>query len=794
MHCYISNSRLLRLSSLVLFCLSLSITGSARAADVIWDGSNDNKWSTGANWTGNTSPSLTSDVVRFDGNSAGNLATNNDIVGLSIAGIANTSDGTTNVTGSPHIGATFTQVSITGNPLTIGALGITNGSGNPKDPNGYLAAQVDLTVDVDITLSADQRWKEGGPGTNSPSTGRTQAIIIGATPNAHTVTLNGFKPTLTMISNANDMIVVNSKLVDGSTPSKVGISKITGTTTTFSLDSGNINNNPRIRFNSDSTYSGGTEIIGGRQLMQFNTSSVPGVSGPLGLGPITIRTESLVSGSITNQTPYFSPFGADRSLDNDIILNNVITNTGGTPGNSFPRLNNSGATTDASDDTALRTLTLNGAISIPTAGQVMENNTLGASGSHATGSGDMIVNGTVLLGGADFDGNGLMDASDYVVWRKNPAAYGGADGYRIWTETFGTSITTPVAEAVPADATTFGVGQPGGAPSFAAGKQVFNGNILQTNGVTHTLLVTGGDGTRPVVVRLNGQNTFGAMTVVSTAPLDTTGNANVQIGSSSVLSGSTIISGPLGTGTVTINSGAGSSFEAVGAARTVNNPFVQSTNQSVLMVQGTQDLTLNGVISGPSGLTKNGTATLTLGGINTYTNTTTVNSGTLLVNGSLASSPSVNAGSTLGGTGTINNDISLSGTLAPGVGATPGTLTATGNVTDSPGAIWNIDLSGASADKLVVGGALTLAGDTLNISGVGSGGNWVIATYTGTLSGTFGTITPGFSVNYGTGTNSQITLTSPGVGAGGAVPEPSAALLVFIGLAIGSLRRSRSRG
>jgi autotransporter-associated beta strand protein len=285
------------------------------------------------------------------------------------------------------------------------------------------------------------------------------------------------------------------------------------------------------------------------------------------------------------------------------------------------------------------------------------------------------------------------------------------------------------------------------------------------------------------------------MTVSSVAGSNTAGDANVQIGSSSVLSGPTIVSGPLGTGTVTISSGAGSSLEAFGAARTVDNPFNLSTNQSLLMVQGTQDLTLSGAISGTAGLTMNGSAKLILGGVNTYVGATSVNSGTMLVNGSMASSPTVAAGATLGGTGTISNDINNGGTLAPG--ASVGTLTATGNVTDGSGAIWNIELSGASADKLVVGGALDLsATDSLNITGSGSGGSWVIATYTGALTGTFDTVTPGYSVNYGTGLNSQITLTFPGSGAGGGlggngVPEPTAALLLAIGLAIGSLRRFR---
>jgi hypothetical protein len=68
-------------------------------------------------------------------------------------------------------------------------------------------------------------------------------------------------------------------------------------------------------------------------------------------------------------------------------------------------------------------------------------------------------------------------------------------------------------------------------------------------------------------------------------------------------------------------------------------------------------------------------------------------------------------------------------------------------------------LSGASADKLVVGGNLDLSStDYLDVSGRGSGTSWVIATYDGTLTGVFNNVTIGYAVNYGSGSHSQITL------------------------------------
>ena len=156
-----------RVACFALSCLSLA--GVANAVDNSWTGTTNNLWSVGTNWNLGSPAGLAGggDVARFDQLSTSNLTINNDVTGLSIAGFANTALAANNGPAGP--------VTITGNPITLGATGIINGSGNPLDPNYPGPAQASITVDVDLTLSADQRWKTGGPGTATTAPARRQS-------------------------------------------------------------------------------------------------------------------------------------------------------------------------------------------------------------------------------------------------------------------------------------------------------------------------------------------------------------------------------------------------------------------------------------------------------------------------------------------------------------------------------------------------------------------------------------------------------------------------------------------
>jgi autotransporter-associated beta strand protein len=165
-------------------------------------------------------------------------------------------------------------------------------------------------------------------------------------------------------------------------------------------------------------------------------------------------------------------------------------------------------------------------------------------------------------------------------------------------------------------------------------------------------------------------------------------------------------------------------------------------------------------LSGSASLSKTTAGSVELDGNNSYSGTTMIGDGLLLVNGSHSGGAEyiVSPGATLGGSGSINSPIYVGGTIAPGAGI--GALTVDGDITFGAASHFDVEIAGSSADLLTVTGnlELTTAGNMLDVAGIGAGGSWLIATYSGTLSGVFESVPAGFTVDYGTGENSQLTL------------------------------------
>jgi autotransporter-associated beta strand protein len=222
---------------------------------------------------------------------------------------------------------------------------------------------------------------------------------------------------------------------------------------------------------------------------------------------------------------------------------------------------------------------------------------------------------------------------------------------------------------------------------------------------------------------LGGSNNYTGSTTISAGTLQFAKiNSMYVAGTATAASGATLAVNAGGTGEFTngtsgygtiggLFSGLGGEAGSVVSLSTGADIGIDTTNAG-------GSLTYAGNITNPGiGLTKLGSGALVLTGDNTYTGTTTVASGTLTVNGSIASSPAVVNGGVLNGSGTTGNITVgsggyLGGTLSSGVvvANAGGTVTAG----DAPGAnsMTSLTLSGSATyqEQIVVPGGGSYTG------------------------------------------------------------------------------------
>ena len=304
---------------------------------------------------------------------------------------------------------------------------------------------------------------------------------------------------------------------------------------------------------------------------------------------------------------------------------------------------------------------------------------------------------------------------------------------------------------------------------------------IDLNGATRTFTVGYGnnqDSSDLGDLHLNGVLANSTGTAGVTFAPYTTYNGSVTLGAANTYNGATTLT--------TASGGTGTSTLALNANNAIpnNSAFVQSAgtildltawNKTTGIATGMGSLTgagtvtlgsagvltigydnsspaaYAGVIGGAGGaVIKTGTGTLTLSGANTYTGPTTVSTGTLLVNGSLASATTVNNGGTLGGVGAINTNVTVAngGILAAGSGGS-GTLTLKGlTLGASASDALTLNLAGTSAgmaSTFAVTGASAFTNNgttTINISGTlpnQASVSYTLLTYSGSSkgSGTF---------------------------------------------------------
>ncbi len=178
--------------------------------------------------------------------------------------------------------------------------------------------------------------------------------------------------------------------------------------------------------------------------------------------------------------------------------------------------------------------------------------------------------------------------------------------------------------------------------------------------------------------------------------------------------------------------------------RSIANAVVLNTTGTIsTAAMNGYDATIGGNISGTGGLAVIGSSNYTtdeliLSGTGSYTGSTSVSNGTLIVNGNFSTATgavTVEAGATLGGSGTVGGVTTVAGGIAPGSGGI-GTLNIAANTTWDAGNSWIYELGATTvSDRLAITGNFTKGSGSnfaFNFSNTGAAGTYTLVTWTGT--------------------------------------------------------------
>jgi fibronectin-binding autotransporter adhesin len=227
----------------------------------------------------------------------------------------------------------------------------------------------------------------------------------------------------------------------------------------------------------------------------------------------------------------------------------------------------------------------------------------------------------------------------------------------------------------------------------------------------------------------------GEGSVVVAGGMLTLNGASTHTGGVSVENGAKLVIGSdaaLGaaSGALTMNAGTLQTAHGV----TISNPILLGSGATSVHVDQDVRTTLAGDIStvgaGGACFVKSGAGSLVMSGVATIASGTCVQSGSLYSNGQLNSAVFVAETGVLRGTGIINGNTTVQGTLAPG--NSPGVMLVNGEIEMLPGSVYQEDINGlgtasgpgsysrliisGESNRFIAGGA-TLAPNLVNITG-----------------------------------------------------------------------------
>ncbi len=480
---------------------------------------------------------------------------------------------------------------------------------------------------------------------------------------------------------------------------------------------------------------GATVSNGGGVIIGVNDFNTVTNSGTLTAGPNSTGIFAGVNNTIFNAASGVITLG-DDSVGIFAAGNSTVTNAGAiTIGNAAGPL---GAIVGINDDNTVSNLagaTITGGLNVD--GILMQGNRANVNNAG-------IINVTGSSAAIDVFGNDALVTSTGLLNIGSTGAAIATQGDRALITHSGTINGGVGSVGVAYNGTSGTINQSGHLllGDNAVGVLVFG----DSNTITNSGAITVGNGGTGLDVTSFG----GSNSIINTGTINVgAGGTGILVGGSGALFNSGTINAATGFAAIEL-CGCGNSVLTLGPGSVING-LVLGNGTDTFQLGGTGKDSFNLSLIG-AGQQYDGFATFNKIGSSNWTVTGTgaqdwnVFGGTLSANGVINGLVSVNAGGTLGGTGSIDNVFVNGGVLAPGNSI--GTLNVAGSLTFSAASSYMVEISGASSDLTRVTGVATLGGATVVVVPTGTvAKQYTILTATGGMPDTFNPVVSGVSPN-----------------------------------------------
>ena len=376
---------------------------------------------------------------------------------------------------------------------------------------------------------------------------------------------------------------------------------------------------------------------------------------------------------------------------------------------SASRLGAGGAQNVSSGGVAVNTIVLNSGVQSVFDGGVASGTTVSSGGTQNVSSGGSVVN-SVILGTQSVYSGGI--ASNTTV--SSGGAQNVFSGGIASATTLGNAGSQVVSNGGQAIGTTV---NSGGVQTVSSGGIATSTTV----GSAGAQMVSAGGVASATSVASGGNQTVNSGGLAIGTAVGSGGAQNVSSGG---LASSTIVSTG-GEQNVTSGGVAVNTIVSSGGVQTVSSGGVAQptlvrqggsvVNYGTVVFNSIDTTSFDGTLTGQGAVLQQGAGTTILTADNhAFTGTTTVASGTLMVgdianpNASLGGDVTVTSAGTLGGHGSVGNNVVNNGTVIPG--GTIGTLNVGGNYTQTANGVLVVEVSPTSGSQLKVNGTATLGG------------------------------------------------------------------------------------